>query len=312
LFTKPRWALISLLTMVLAYKPFSKVVPFRFSSSFNKVRSKASLRIMSWNVASFNIRFEKEHPEVKPQMIDLINEYQPDIACFQEMVCEDGDEHMIGHVDDYMKQLEFTNYFYAYNPKDDYKRPAHFGIMIFSKFPIINRKTLPDTVARYNDFFQYADIVKGSDTFRVFNIHLQSLRFNKKEFDRIEHPTADQKDAVKESENIISKFKHGFTERKAQADRVHAEIARSPYPVILCGDFNDVPNSYAYHTVGQGLKNAFEEKAVWLGRTFSGIAPTLRIDNIFVDNKMNVEQYLRVRKKLSDHFPIFSDVSMKK
>jgi endonuclease/exonuclease/phosphatase family metal-dependent hydrolase len=79
----------------------------------------------------------------------------------------------------------------------------------------------------------------------------------------------------------------------------------------VCGDLNDVPNSYAYHTIGSGLKNAFAEKGVWLGRTFSGIAPTLRIDNIFVDKRFDVEQYIRIKKKLSDHFPILADMSKK-
>ena len=87
---------------------------------------------------------------------------------------------------------------------------------------------------------------------------------------------------------------------------------KSPYPVIVCGDFNDVPNSYAYHTIGKGLKNAFVEKGSGIGRTFSGISPTLRIDNIFVNPTFDVLQYTRIAKKMSDHFPVFADVEMKK
>ena len=84
----------------------------------------------------------------------------------------------------------------------------------------------------------------------------------------------------------------------------------SPYKVILCGDFNDVPNSYAYNTIGKGLKNAYAEKGTGIGRTFSSISPTLRIDNIFIDNKLMVEQFVRVKKKLSDHFPIIADIQL--
>ena len=81
---------------------------------------------------------------------------------------------------------------------------------------------------------------------------------------------------------------------------------------MVTGDFNDVPNSYAYHTIGKGLNNAFVEKGSGLGRTFSGISPVLRIDNIFVDKKMDVLQFNLVKKKLSDHFPIMADVEMTK
>jgi endonuclease/exonuclease/phosphatase family metal-dependent hydrolase len=97
-----------------------------------------------------------------------------------------------------------------------------------------------------------------------------------------------------------------------QARHIKEEIDKSPYKVIVCGDFNDVPNSYAYHTIGKDLLNAFTEKGSGLGRTFSGISPTLRIDNIFTDKKIATAQFTRVSKKLSDHFPIIADLEIKK
>jgi endonuclease/exonuclease/phosphatase (EEP) superfamily protein YafD len=129
----------------------------------------------------------------------------------------------------------------------------------------------------------------------------------------IDKPSVENENAaIKESKSIISKFKKGFLKRQVQADRIRAEINMSPYPVIVTGDFNDVPNSYAYQMIGGNRKNAFVEKGIGLGRTFSGISPVLRIDNIFVDEKMNVLQYNLVKNKLSDHFPIMADVEMSK
>jgi endonuclease/exonuclease/phosphatase family metal-dependent hydrolase len=78
--------------------------------------------------------------------------------------------------------------------------------------------------------------------------------------------------------------------------------------VIICGDLNDVPNSYAYTTIGRGLKNAFREKGFGIGNTFSAISPTLRIDNIFTDKRFDVKQFVRIKKKLSDHYPIIADL----
>ena len=129
----------------------------------------------------------------------------------------------------------------------------------------------------------------------------------------IDKPTVeDEANAIKESKNIISKFKRGFLRRQLQAEKIRTEIDKSPYPVIVTGDFNDVPNSYAYHTIGKGLNNAFAEKGSGLGRTFSGISPVLRIDNIFADKKMDVLQFQLIKKKLSDHFPILADLQMGK
>jgi endonuclease/exonuclease/phosphatase family metal-dependent hydrolase len=151
----------------------------------------------------------------------------------------------------------------------------------------------------------------NSDTVRVFNIHLQSLKFSAENLKYIDNPSANTDTALKESRNIISKLKRGFVKRSVQSNHVREEIDRSPYPVVVCGDFNDVPNSYAYCRIGDGLKNAFVEKGVGFGRTYSGISPTLRIDNIFTDKRFMIEQFTRISKKLSDHFPIMADVSLR-
>lgn len=312
LFVKPQLALISLLTIVLAYKPVTNIIPLRLSYTFNKQKQLKAMRVMTWNVAQFNVMEDKEHPNVKKEMINIINDYEPDIACFQEMVAEDSAVRMHGHIDDFLDKLHFKNYFYSYNSKEDFWGYAHFGIIVFSKYPIINKQTVSWYPRDYNSIFQYVDIVKDGDTIRIFNIHLQSLRFSRSNLKYIDKPTVEDKDALKESKNIIGKFKKGFLKRQVQAERIKAEIAKSPYPVIVCGDFNDVPNSYAYHTIGGNLQNAFVRKGGGLGRTFSGISPVLRIDNIFADKKMNVQQFLLIKKKLSDHFPVIADIGLPK
>ena len=311
-FIRPYRVLISVIAILLAYPSINNIFPFRFSSSFAKTKQANALRVMTWNVAQFNVMEDKNHPEVKKQMIELINEYQPDIACFQEMVAEDSTVKDHGHVDEFLEKMNFPDYFYSYNSKEDFWGYAHFGIIIFSKYPIINKKTISFYPNDYNSIFQFADIVKGEDTIRVFNIHLQSLRFSRENLKYIDKPTTEKAEVLKESKSIIGKFRTGFLKRQKQADRIRAEIDMSPYPVIVTGDFNDVPNSYAYHTIGRGMKNAFVEKGAGLGRTFSGISPVLRIDNIFVGNKMEVQQFQRFKKKLSDHFPIIADVQLSK
>ncbi|MEP7254372.1 MAG: endonuclease/exonuclease/phosphatase family protein [Ferruginibacter sp.] len=310
LFVKPRRSLISLIAIALAYGSVQNILPFRFSSSFDMNKPDKTLRVMTWNVAQFNVLNDKKHPEGKNQMFDIINNCRPDIACFQEMVAEDSTIKNHGHIDEFLDKLKFPDYFYSYNSKEDFWGYAHFGIIIFSKYPIINKKTISFYPNDYNSIFQYVDIVKGADTIRVFNVHLQSLRFSRANLKYIEEPTVEKENAIKESKSIIGKFKNGFLKRQIQADRIRAEMEESPYPVIITGDFNDVPNSYAYHTIGKDMKNVFVEKGRGLGRTFTGISPVLRIDNIFVDNKFEVQQFLRIPKKLSDHFPIIADLQL--
>jgi endonuclease/exonuclease/phosphatase family metal-dependent hydrolase len=313
LFVKPRWSLITVVTLLLAFQPLRQLLPLRISSGDFTVDKKeaGTLRIMSWNVEHFDILNRKTHPETKQQMLSLIKGYSPDVACLQEVVGAVEVPNAINYMPDIVQRAGFSDYHYSYNTKIDFDQNHHYGIAILSRHPIINRQTISSPPNDYNSIFQYVDIVKDNDTLRVFNIHLQSLRFSNADLKYIDNPTLGDKEAVKESKNIIAKFKRGFVKRGIQADRIHAEIAKSPYPVIVCGDFNDVPNSYAYSTISQGLRNAFAEKGSGLGRTFSGISPTLRIDNIFADKKMNVLQYTRIAKKMSDHFPIMADVQLK-
>jgi endonuclease/exonuclease/phosphatase family metal-dependent hydrolase len=264
-FIKPYRAFISIIAIACAYPSIRNIFPFRVTSSFTKIKTANALRVMTWNVAQFNVMEDKKHPEVKKQMFALINEYQPDIACFQEMVAEDSSVKDHGHTDEFLEKLDFPDYFYSYNSKEDFWGYAHFGIIIFSKYPIINKKTISFYPNDYNSIFQYADIVKGEDTIRVFNIHLQSLRFSSANLKYIDKPTTEKAEVLKESKSIIGKFRIGFLKRQKQADRIRAEIDISPYPVIVTGDFNDVPNSYAYHAIGRGMKNAFVEKGAGLG-----------------------------------------------
>ncbi len=310
LFIKPKFILISVIAVAVAWNPLGQIIKIKQSEEFKIAKLPNSIRIMSWNVEHFDILEHKTHPETKQEMLDLINKYSPDVACFQEMVGSDFDSTAINYVPRIAKELNFQYNYYSYDKRDDFDGKHHYGIITFSRFPILQKYTYSPAKTNYNSIFQSIDVASNNDTFRIFNVHLQSLKFSDASRQYIDDPTLKGEIDIEKSKNIISKFKTGFAKRKLQSERVKKSMDESPYKVILCGDFNDVPNSYAYNTIGKGLKNAYAEKGTGIGRTFSSISPTLRIDNIFVDNKMKVEQFVRIKKKLSDHFPIIADVQL--
>ena len=310
LFAKPKFILISVITIAVAWNPLGQIIQIKQSEDFKIAKLPNSIRVMSWNIEHFDILEHKTHPERKQEMLDLINKYAPDVACFQEMVGGDFDSTAINYVPTIAKELNLKYYYYSYDKRDDFDGKHHYGIITFSRFPIIQKFTYGPLELNYNSIFQSIDVAKNDDTFRVFNIHLQSLKFSDVSRQYIEDPTLKGRADIEKSKNIVSKFKTGFAKRKLQSERVKKSMNESPYKVIVCGDFNDVPNSYAYNTIGKGLKNAYAEKGSGIGRTFASISPTLRIDNIFVDKKLQVEQFARIKKKLSDHFPIIADVTL--
>jgi endonuclease/exonuclease/phosphatase family metal-dependent hydrolase len=304
---KPIWSLLPVAVIAISFDAVKNIFPLHFDTGFQLQKKEGQIRIMSWNVELFNILHYKDHPEKKQQIIDLINRYDPDIACFQEMVAGDN-KHAINYFPDILKALPFTDYFYSYGVKNDFDKYHHFGIIIFSKFPIIRKQTLVNYPDSYNSTFQFVDVVNAKDTFRIFNVHLQSLKFSQANINYLDKGTVPSEGNISESKNIIYKIKLGVLKRASQADFIKDEINHSPYPVIICGDFNDVPVSYAYEKIGKGLQNAFVEKGSGISRTFSSISPTLRIDNIFTDKKFKITGYTRIKKTYSDHFPIIADI----
>ncbi len=312
LFVKPRLMLISIAAIGSCWMPLNEIVQLRLSHHFVMKKSNNALRVMSWNVAHFDILEHKTHPEKKVQMISTINELQPDVACFQEMVASENDPKAINYLPDFLRKLGMPYYHYSYNPKLDFDAVHRFGIIILSRYPLINKQTISFAPRDYNSIFQLADIVKNGDTIRLFNLHLQSLKFSADNRQYIEEPVITDEANIKKSRSVLAKLKTGFIKRRRQSDLIKAELDQSPYPVIVCGDFNDVPNSYAYNRIGDGLINAYGAKGAGIGSTFDGISPTLRIDNIFADSRFSILQYIRLKKKLSDHFPITADLLLEK
>ncbi len=312
LLVKPKYAFIGVIAIACCWMPLKNLIGIHPLDEFNNKKEESQIRVMNWNVELFNLLNYKTAPGKKFEMIDLVHELKPDIFCMQEMAASDNSPKAINYMPDIMKRMGKFDYYYYYNPVHDFDRDHHFGMVIASRYPIIKQESESYNRKRYNATFIYADIAKGKDTFRVFNIHLQTLHFSEINRKYLEDFSLSDDAYIENSKNIISKYKKGLIERRTQSDFIKKHLDQSPYPVILCGDFNDVPNSYAYRTIGENLKNAFAEKGIGIGATFNGISPTLRIDNIFCSPSFDVRQYDRFKNKLSDHFPIVADLAFSK
>lgn len=307
LIVKPKRSLISVITLIIGWKTISET--FGFTIRGNKKRDAAALKVMSWNVHMFDYFDYKKRPDIKEKMFALVRQEDPGIACFQEFAYTMPYKDSNFTITELAKKLQMPYHFIQSHPLDSArlkKVPLHYGKAIFSKYPIINQYHVFNRKGTYNYSFQYADIALPGDTVRVFNIHLQSLYFGNKEYEFVENPGEADESIEDGSKNVLRKMRTGFQKRMEQADTVAKYIRQSPYPVILCGDFNDVPGSYAYRKVRGHLQDAFITKGFGLSRTFARVSPTLRIDNIFADSKLKIEGYRRVNRQLSDHFPVIA------
>jgi endonuclease/exonuclease/phosphatase family metal-dependent hydrolase len=300
LIIKPILALPSLISLLIGWKLITVLIAWHPGTSFPQKKKNNTLRIISWNVRGFNGVHPNSGLKLRTQDIAYsIQKWNPDIICMQEYNTNERPEDIANHA-----QYFTEKYPYSFFSKD-YQTPEtayYSGCIIYSKYKIIKSERFPFT---NQESLIAATILKGDDTIRIFTTHLASYKFKQNDFESID-------DASKNKWGVLSKMKLAFTERAIQAEIVKAQMNASPYPSILTGDFNDVPNSYTYQKIANGWQDAFIEKGVGIGATYLGISPILRIDYILANASWQVKSWEQVDENLSDHHMIMADLLLKK
>ncbi len=292
---------ISVACLLMSYSAIQNLVRFG-NHSFALAKAPKSLRVLTWNVGRFGGDKNIAQEDI---FASLITRYNPDILCMQEFGIFDKPERK---KDDRIVQLMQMGYKH-YVLSRDYSRKKYGysnGLAIFSKYPFANTKRVPYTSSA--ESILRADIVVHGDTLHVFNSHLQSYQFNAGNYREIDRIQSGEDSLVQASRNIIGKMKRAFRNRGAQARQLEAQLDSVRYAAIICTDMNDVPNSYAYGRIANGRTDAFTKHGYAIGRTFRYLLPTLRIDYIFSDKYLDVQQYEAIPNRLSDHWAVVADL----
>lgn len=304
---KPVLVWIPLITLCFGWQQIMVVFAWHPGAGFTKKKNAQNLRIVDWNVQSFNgLSKNKETKKlIRNELAESILKMQPDVICLQEF----NNSTLSDNADNLSL---FTKKYPYYFFSKDYQRfngTYQSGSIIFSRYPILDSGRTAYPIA---ESLIYVDILKGYDTIRIFTTHLQSFKFKKEDYDDIEKIKEQDEETVTASMNLFRKMKLAFSRRGNQSDIVRTERDKSNYPTIICGDFNDVPNSYTYFNIKGNWQDAFLNKGFGLGRSFVSLAPTLRIDYILADNNFTIKQFDMVDEDLSDHVMLITDLRVKK
>jgi endonuclease/exonuclease/phosphatase family metal-dependent hydrolase len=297
---RSKWVFACLAALLLGWQQLSVIVKLRSGSDFSIAKDGETLRVMSWNVSRWDElnKRKKGGSSFRQQMLDVIQMQGADVLCIQEFF-ESYDPRFTGPNIPVIMNMGYP-YFYFFPTSKMNQDKMQFGLCIFSRYPIVDSAQFRNGAGEHGEGFCYVDIKANASTYRIFTTHLESAGLGRRDY---ESPGE-----VKASRKVLSKIRHSYEVRNTQADGLRQEMDKSPHPVILCGDLNDVPNSYVYFKTKGGLRDAFLVKGAGLGRTFRHVSPTLRIDYIFADKGFRVEQFGRVEVKYSDHFPILADL----
>ncbi|MGO4708081.1 endonuclease/exonuclease/phosphatase family protein [Chryseobacterium sp. 2TAF14] len=178
------------------------------------------------------------------------------------------------------------------------------SVILKTKHKILRQADLINDASKGNSFF--ADIDINGKIVRVVNVYLEPFRLNKNMLG-MEDEHSDRKENNK-LEALYSRLIPTFRAHEEQVKKIRKVVDNSPYPVILAGDFNSVPNSWEYYNLGKNLDDAFVKAGNGSSTSFHDYKFPLRIDYIFASSSIIPKSYkVDYSVKLSDHYPVIAE-----
>lgn len=298
-------ALMHLAVLVICIKPILTICPINVDRDNIATNNGSTLTLLTYNTLNFRDN-EGIYPNDTNRTMSTIIRYNADIVCLQEVRWEA--QLYRNHVT--QSQMDTIKRMYPYRLM--YTR---MGESILSKYPFREIK-LNHRQWRSGDFKAY-EVSLDSTRITLFNCHLQSIMLSDDD-KMLYHDITQLKEGLKSKDEIsragkllISKLSKAFKVRAEQARQLRHHIDETKGNVIVAGDFNDVPLSYAYHTIkGKDLTDAYATCATGPTITFNDNRFYFHIDHIFYRGNIKAVDIRRGDIPSSDHYPLFATFSI--
>ena len=282
------WALMPLITLLCCI-PYIGTL-FQIGSSDEKADSKSGIKFASYNVARFS---GETTGFIALDILSEMKRQKVDIVCFQEYSDFSGDKKNSDSYKDYFPYLAFGNN----------------DMVIYSRYPIVNKKNID--FEQTNNSAMWVEVNINDNIYRIYNVHLETTGINSE----LHRASKLSKNGMEVRRNalvnaIYGSYTIGMIARSGQANMLAMDMRESEAPVIVCGDFNDVPYSYVYNTMLGDKIDGFKECGSGFMYTFRG-GKKVRIDYIFHDKGLEGLSYYKKELSYSDHYPVFMRIATK-
>lgn len=289
-----RCALLPLLGWLLCIPQARTYLPLHFQTD---TLPKEGIRVLSYNIMGFGAATPKgtENP-----ILTYLKESQADVICLQEYATGRTRQHPS------QREVERALAQWPYHRIDAVGQSQGNHVACYSKLPILSARPLHYASAS-NGSVVY-ELAWDTDTLLLINNHLESNKLNPEDKEVYEDLLRDPEKGKMEKgvRHLIGKLADAAAIRAPQADSIARAVARSPHRYILvCGDFNDSPISYAHRVACQGLKDAFTESGCGPGISYNRNKFYFRIDHLLTSPALKAYN-CRVDGSIrhSDHYPI--------
>ena len=289
---RQKWSfLIPLVIILVGYGSLSDFYQLSKGDKLD-LKDSEQLTVLSYNVRSFDRYRWTKDPNTPNNIINLINSQEPDVVCLQEYRTTTNGF------------LSLSNLKKELGLKYVYSSSKNSGVAIFSKYPIAKKAKLSFGKEHLCKAI-FVDISIKGKLLRVYNLHLESNRLVGKNYKFIKKDEyKGNEEDLNEIRDISLRLSQAFIRRAKQALKIKEHIKKSPHPTLVCGDFNDTPNSYTYHQLSKNMNDAFVSQGKGISTTYSGDFPSFRIDYLLYSEEIRCAKYDRIRKRYSDHYPI--------
>jgi len=183
------------------------------------------------------------------------------------------------------------------------------GLTVLTKYKIIEGKIIEPNIGYSRIPGTQTDIEIRGKIYRFINVYLHPFKFEKQMVKLNGNTDADE-EKVK---YIVKKLVPTFKIHQDQINTIRKAVENSPYPVILAGDFNSVPNSYEYYHISEDLEDAFFTVGKGSSTSFHDYKFPIRIDYVFSSKSITPIRYTVDRSvNISDHYPVVATFSLHK
>ncbi len=296
--SKWKFLLINLLTIFLCWGAIQRYFPLHTKTTQIPVEN--TIKVLTYNVMSFGYQnHTKENPN---KILEYIAHSGADIVCLQEYSESKSEKHLT------LKKIRGMLSMYPYYSTFFSNENPHYnsGIAVFSKYPIAKSRQIK--YESQNNKSSIHEIRIKNKKLILINNHLESFKLTSEDKSKysefLKNPGTDLLEGIRGS--FQQKLGPAFIIRAQQARNVRKEIdnAKGDY-LLVCGDFNDTPISYAHRTIQGDLDDAFAKSGFGLGVTYNRNVFRFRIDNIL--HSTNIKPFNCTVDKIyySDHYPVW-------
>lgn len=294
-----RWMLLMLtvLGLIAAYKPVSLYCPVNRTVEVPD----SAIQLLSYNTHFWGKGDKGDGPPEDYSMednivVNYLAESGADIICLQEATIP-------GPMNKQIDEMLMTEY-----QRDSVYGKSGSGVLwIYSRYPIKKKERI-DYESKGNLSAAFWLDIDGREVI-VINNHLETMGLTHSERDKFRdmmHGNQERDTMQTVSRTIFGKIVEASRKRAAQAEKVASFVRlHSDTPMIVCGDFNDIPQSYTHHTIAEGLTDCYQQTGFGPGYSLSHYGMRVRIDNILCSPSITPYNcYIDNSISASDHQPI--------